>query len=543
MRQFVPAEFQPSFPLSRFLLAEHPRPDAVAFDVAIVGGGPAGLACAIELARLAKENGRHIDIAVLEKGSELGNHSLSGAIVDPGPFRALFPGLADSEFPFRKPVMQDRVYLLNEYGRVRIPTPPTMRNDGHFVASICEIVRWMGQKASELGVSIFPSFPVDSLLVDKNQVIGLRTTPSGLSREGNPLPGARPPSDLKANVTVLAEGARGALTQAYFRWQKISSPAPQIYALGVKELWETKAVPNAVIHTMGWPLPNDVFGGSFLYPMGEHLVALGLVVGLDYKDVRLDVHELLQQLKTHPLFYQYLKGGEISEWGAKIIPEGGFYSLPERLSGDGLMVLGDSAGFVNVAALKGIHYAVMSGMLGARALFEAIRVEDYSGYRLSSYDRSVRESFVVRDLWETRNMRLAFKSGLVQGGLKAGIMNFSPRAFPPGRDRIHPDAAEARFFDEQRQVDTPIGLSKADAVYRSGNVTRDDIPNHLLTREYIPPEVGLFYEHMCPAGVYEYRDGRLLIHAANCIDCKTTDVLGPRWTPREGGSGPRYRRM
>ncbi|MFW6206441.1 MAG: 4Fe-4S dicluster domain-containing protein [Gemmatimonadota bacterium] len=550
---FVPARHQPELPMERLVLEEEPSDEAVPMDVLFVGGGPAGLAGAIELARLARSDAEQggdlggIEIGVLEKASGLGEHNLSGAVVVPGPFRELFPDVPLEDLPFRRPVSEDRVYLLTESARLRLPTPPTMRNHGNWVASICEIVRWMGERAEELGVNVFTGFPADGLLVDGQAVRGVRTTPAGLDRDGQPGPGHMPATDVTGRVTVLAEGTRGALTQAWRSWQGVGSENPQIFALGVKELWETERTLDAVIHTMGWPLPSDVFGGSFVYPMADDVVALGLVVGLDYRPHDLDVHELLQRLKTHPMITELLQGGEMVEWGGKTIPEGGWHALPHRLHGDGLLVAGDAAGLVDVPSLKGIHYAVQSGIYAARTIFEALRAGDTSAEGLEGYDARIREGFVGGDLHRTRNMRLAFKrGGLVGGGLRAGLMTLTGGAIPGGRIPSPEDAAEPRVVGEAAPGSGPRGelaFSKEDAVFRSGNTTRDDIPSHLVVGDDVPPELATFYEHMCPAGVYERDGDRLVVNAPNCIDCKATDVLGPRWTPREGGSGPSYQRM
>ncbi|HXF95445.1 MAG TPA: electron-transfer flavoprotein:ubiquinone oxidoreductase [Gemmatimonadales bacterium] len=550
---FRPSAYQPPLPLDRIILpAGTPGAgDRMDLDVLIVGAGPAGLGAAIELARLVREDNQaghglgEVQIGVLEKAGALGEHSLSGAVVNPRPFRELFPDLEDSDFPFRAPVEKEAVYLLTAGGRWRLPTPPTMRNHGYYVASLCEVVRWMGRKAEELGVNLFTGFPAAALLRDGNAVVGVRTAPSGLDREGKPGSGYSAPNDLYARVTVLSEGTRGLLTQAYLDWQKIGSPNPQIYALGVKEIWETRRSLDRVIHTMGWPLPSDAFGGSFMYPLEPNLVALGLVVGLDYPDANLDVHVLLQQMKTHPFFREYLEGGEMVEWGAKTIPEGGYYSLAERRSGDGVLIAGDAAGFVDVPSLKGVHYAVQSGIYAARAIFAALKGGDASAAKLAEYDRLVDRSYIRRDLYRTRNMRLAFKGGLYVGGIKAALMTLSGGALFGGRIAVPEDAAVARAAGPEASFvpDNRLTFSKVDGVFKAGNATRDSIPPHVLAAREVPEEVARFYGHLCPAGVYEWSDGRLRVNAPNCVDCKATDVLGPRWTPREGGSGPRYQRM
>jgi len=542
--RFVPAKYQPPLPLEKLIIKDGAEGagDRMELDVVIVGAGPAGLACAIALAQLAKADGSELNIGVLEKAEALGEHSLSGAVVNPRALRELFPDLKDSDFPFRAPVTKEAVYLLTERGKIRLPTPPTMHNRGYHMASLCEIVRWLGTKAEELGVNIFTGFPAAQLLVREQAVAGVRTAAAGLDRDGRPSAGAMAPNDIVARVTALAEGTRGLLSQAWCQWQRVPSENPQIFALGVKELWETKRPLDRVIHTLGWPLPTDAFGGSFIYPLEPNLVALGLVVGLDYRDAGLDVHVLLQQFKQHHLLRSLLEGGELVEWGAKTIPEGGFHSLPRRRAGEGVVVLGDAAGLVDVPSLKGIHYAIQSGVYAARTIFQNLK----TAASLSAYDDTLNQSYVATDLYRTRNMRLAFRDGFYLGGIQAVLMTLTGGRFPSGKYRMDPDADVPRRYSANSRSGsamTPEGLSKVDAVFKSGNATRDTIPSHLLVGSDVPPEVARFYARMCPAGVYEAGEGGLRVNAPNCVDCKATDVLGPRWTPREGGSGPKYKRM
>lgn len=547
MSTILPLRHQAPLPQDRFIRAESPGSEAVEMDVLFVGAGPAGLAGAIELARLVQEDGTlgEIGIGVLEKAESLGEHNLSGAVVNPRAFQELFPDLTEADFPFRQRVDSEAVYFMTEGGATRIPTPPTMHNTGNWSASICEIVRWLGEKAEALGVNVFTGFPVEALLVEAHRVVGVRTTPTGLTRQGEPGADFTPPTDLSARVTVLAEGTRGPLAQAWTQWQGVGSANPQIFALGVKEVWETKVPLDTVIHTMGWPLPRDSFGGSWLYPQGPTQVSLGLVVGLDYRQANLDVHELLQRMKLHPLFARYLEGGTLLEWGAKTIPEGGYHALPERFSGDGLLMAGDCVGFVDVPSLKGIHYAMQSGIYAARAIFAALKRGDTSAAVLGEYDTMVRSSYIAGDLHRTRNMRLAFKDGFVRGAAKAGLMTLTGGRFPGGRIDMHADAEAPRTPGSfpAFQPDGTRTFSKLDAVFKSGNATRDTIPSHLVVGRDITPELADFYSHLCPAGVYERVGDELRVNPPNCVDCKATDVLGPRWTPREGGSGPRYRAM
>jgi len=549
LQRFVPAQFQPSLPQEKFIIQHKPAgDDVVPFDVVFVGAGPAGLSGAIELARLVAEDKKNggqlaVEIGVLEKAGSLGGHSLSGAVVNPMGFRTLFPDLKDQDFPFRRKVTGEKVFLMTKTGALRIPTPPTMNNHGNYIASLCECVRWLGEKAEAAGVNIMTGFPVDSLLVDGNRAVGVRTTPAGLKRDGQPGASAMPATDVSAQVVVLSDGTRSPLAQSYMSWQKFSAKYSQIYALGVKEIWKVPKAPDYIAHTLGWPLPKDAFGGSFMYPMSDDHVAIGIVAGMDYRNPKLDIHLQLQHMKQHPLFKEILAGGQCVEWGAKTIPEGGYHALPNRFTGDGLIMTGDALGLVNVPALKGIHYAMMSGIFAARAIFKALKAGDTSAQSLVAYDQSLRESSVWKDLYKVRNMRHAFKSGFYSGGLKSVLMTLTCGAFPGDENHPVEDAQEPKESGAENFPTEKIGLSKVDAVYLSGNKTRDDIQQHLIVGKDITPELADFYSHMCPAGVYERRGDTLVVNSPNCVDCKATDVLGPRWTPREGGSGPNYKQM
>ncbi len=540
---FKPINKQPDLNKAHDFILENPTlgEESVPMDVLFVGAGPAGLAGAIKLAQLVKNDPdlAEIEIGVLEKAESLGGHSLSGAVINPAPLKELFPDIDEKDLPFKNKVNGEAVYMLTKNGKIRIPTPPTMQNHGNYSASLCEVVRWMGEKAEDLGVNVFTSFPADSLLIKDGKVIGTRTTPTGLNKDSTPGPSHMEGTDITADITVLTEGTRGPLTQSYMKWAGLET-APQIYALGVKEVWKVKKPLDKVIHTLGWPLSKSTFGGSWIYPMGEDMLSIGLVAGLDYKEADLDVHYELQQLKKHPLFKEILKDGELLQWGAKTIPEGGYHSLPKSFTGNGLMLAGDCVGMVNVPALKGVHYAMISGMKAAETIFESLKQKEFDK-SLKKYDENLKETSIYKDLYKVRNIRQAFKSGFYIGGIKAALMTLTGGRFPCGKPHSHEDAEEPKVF--QNRPKGKIDLNKVDAVFQAANKTRDDIPSHLTIGKDISKEWAQFYTNMCPAAVYEVDGDKLVVNPPNCVDCKATDVLGPRWQPREGGSGPSYTLM
>jgi electron-transferring-flavoprotein dehydrogenase len=552
-----PADYAPPFDYREFLAEpSDPPEERIDVGVLIVGAGPAGLACAIRLGQLLEEDPAtrerlgEVPVAVLEKGKQAGSHLLSGAVVNPRSLRRLFRDRRTvADMPFFGAVDGEAVYFLTKGGGMRIPAPPTMRNHHNYVASVSQLGRWLAGEAEAGGAMILPETAAERLLVADGRVRGVRTGDKGRGRNGEPLANFEPGSDIAGRVTVLAEGTQGHLTGVALERFGLHGDSPQVWALGVKEVWKVAKPLDRVIHTMGWPLRGGKrfreFGGSFIYPMGDDMVTLGMVVGLDYRDVELSVHDVLQELKTHKLVRKILEGGERVQWGAKTIPEGGLLAVPKRLHAPGLLLCGDGAGLVNVPALKGIHYAVESGRLAAEAAYAALQPGATPARSLSAYDDSLRKSFVWQDLWEVRNMRPAFGRGFWVGGAMAGAMTVSKGRFPVKDSRLERDVEQSlmrtTLAARYPAPDGRLTFDKLSSVFASGNKTRDDQPNHIRVQTRVPEELGRLWEHMCPAQVYEWEDGAVQVTPSNCVQCGAITAKGGRLTPPEGGSGPEYK--
>ena len=547
--------------------------ERIEVGVAIVGGGPAGLACAIRLTQLLAEDEAlmeslgEVPVALVEKGKTPGSHLLSGAMMNPSAMRKLFPDVAEEDWPTYGAVDTDAVYLLPNRKRAipLKPTPPPFRNHGNHVTSVAQLGRWMSEQAEEGGVYILGETAAAKLLVEDGRVVGVRSGDKGRGRDGEELSNFEPGSDLIAKATVLCEGTQGHLTGAAIRHFEIGSEDPQQWEIGVKEVWEVEQALDRVIHTMGWPLRFAAkyreFGGSFIYPMGEDKISMGFVAGLDYRDARFSVHDALQQLKGHPLVAALLEGGKRVGWGAKTLPSGGYWARPKQLWAPGMVLCGDGAGMVNVPTLKGVHYAMHAGMFAAEAICERLKARS-SCDDLSNYTDKVTGSDIERDTYRSRNMRQPFARGFLVGGAIANMMEISGGRFPGGHWATHDDATVDVFIGPERDYPKPDGkttFDKLSSVFASGNATRDDAPNHIRVQDKVPLEIALMWQNMCPAQVYEVPDDeleaarqdgngaldgkhevRLQITPSNCVQCGAITAKGGRLTPPEGGDGPNY---
>jgi electron-transferring-flavoprotein dehydrogenase len=549
-------------------------------DVLIVGAGPAGLSCALRLAQLIDsppENGKGSgppsslqsaeNIYVLEKANEIGAHCLSGAVLDPRALRELIPDFASQGAPLESAVTADSVYYLTSTSRVKAPiNPPFFDNHGNYIISLNKLAKWLGGRAEQRGLSLFPGFSGMEVLYDGQRVIGVRTDDKGVDRAGKPKSNYQPGYDLHAKVTVFAEGPRGSLTKQLVRNLELGRASnPQVYAIGVKEIWDIPAgrvTAGQVTHTAGWPLAPRIFGGGFIYALSETRLSIGLVAGLDAEDPRFDGHNAFQLWKTHPWIKSLLDGGQLVRYGAKTIPEGGYFSIPTTAA-DGAIIIGDSAGFLNSQRLKGIHLAMKTGMLAAETIFEALAAGDTSARSLRRFEEKWRSSWVHEELWKVRNFHQGFQHGFFAGTLHTGLQLVTGGRGLHARSGARADYQHMKplaAFPSQRfqplKPDGRLTFDKLKDVYHSATHHEEDQPSHLRIADFdicngrCTVEYGNPCQHFCPAQVYEMEansDGggqHLKLNPSNCVHCKTCDIADPyqiiTWVCPEGGGGPHY---
>jgi electron-transferring-flavoprotein dehydrogenase len=541
-----------------------PVDDRIEVGVAIVGGGPAGLACANKLIQLLEhepeltEKLGEVPVAVIEKGKVAGAHLLSGANVDPSALTRLFPDMDPADWPpVYQEVTKDATYFLTSKAAIPLkPPPPNFKKEGTYTLSISKLGRFLAEKAEEAGVYILSETAATKLLVEDRIVKGVRSGDRGRGKDGEELGNFEPGSDVVAKATVLAEGTIGHLTYSAYDYFDMHGSDPQAWELGVKEVWEVPKPLDRVIHTLGWPLrwspKYKEAGGSFIYPMGEDKVCFGLVVGLDYTDATFSVHDAVQQFKTHPFIRKILEGGKRVGWGAKTIPSGGYWALPKRFSVPGMLIAGDAAGMVNIAELSGVHYAMHAGMYAAEAIVESLK-RDIGSVNFSSYDEKIRNSVIEKDLYRSRNMKQPLSRGLIFGGAMGSAMVATKGAFPGGHWKVEDNAEPAmhlgRAAEKYPKPDNELTFNKLDSVFLSGNATRDDAPNHVRIQTRVPREIAQTWVSMCPAQVYEIPDEQLEngasevdvhVTASNCVQCGAITAKGGRLTLPEGGDGPLY---
>ena len=541
------------------------------YDVVVAGAGPAGLAAAIRLKQLAIERGHEVSVCIVEKGSEVGAHILSGAVMDPRALAELFPNWQELNAPLNAPVSEDRFLLLTEKSAFKVPNlllPQCFQNHGNYVISLGNVCRWLGQQAETLGVEIFPGFAAAAVLYnDDGSVKGVATGDMGVGKDGKPTDAYQPGMELHAKYTFFAEGCRGHLgKQLQERYKLRDGADPQVYAIGLKELWEIKPEQHQlglVIHTAGWPLASDTYGGSFLYHMENNLAAIGYVVGLGYTNPYLSPYEEFQRYKTHPAIRTFLEGGKRIAYGARAIAAGGLQSLP-KLTFPGGCLIGDDAGFLNAARIKGSHCAIKSGMLAAESAFAAVKAGRASD-ELASYPESFKSSWLYDELHKARNFKPWMSKGLYTGSLMFGIDQVVLGGRAPWT--LHHQHADNETLRKKTEVQ-PIAYPKPDgmltfdllsSVFISNTNHGEDQPCHLTLKDAsVPVNVNLeLYDapeqRYCPAGVYEIvRNGdgsnpRLQINAQNCVHCKACDIKDPTqnivWVTPEGGGGPNYPNM
>jgi len=561
-------------------------------DVVFVGAGPANLAAALhlknqirqhnELVEKGLHHGRQIEdleIGIIEKGSAVGAHILSGAVVDPIALRELMPDFLEQGCPVDSTVESDAFWYLTENRVIESPiTPPPLRNKGKYIASLSKICEWLAEKCEEAGVNIFPEFPGAEMLYDENErVIGVRTGDKGVDKEGKPKANFEPGVDLLAKVTVLGEGSRGSLSKQLMQRLGLNEDKePQVFSLGVKELWEVPAgnfEEGRVIHTLGFPSDAKTYGGGWIYGMKNNIISIGYVTGLDYLDPMIDPHAEFQKFKTHPEIAKILKSGKMLKYGAKAINAGGYYTMP-RLFADGVLIVGDSASFLNGQRIKGIHTSMKSGMLAAETIVNAFDHQDFTSKTLRHYDEKVNMSWIYDELFAVRNFHASFQRGrwsaLVNGGLQfltGGLAwGFMPREHHiAGHERMEKlekydyngDAQNGRYPD--LKFDKELTFDKVTDVFHAGVSHNEDQPSHLhildteICATRCAEEYGNPCQRFCPAAVYEMEEnsktGRreIKVNFSNCVHCKTCDVADPyqiiNWVTPEGGGGPNYKGM
>ena len=541
--------------------------ESMEFDVVIVGGGPSGLSAAIRLKQLANEAGRDLEVCLIEKGSEVGAHILSGAVLEPRTLNELLPDWKEAGAPLDTPVTDDKFLYLTQSGSIRLPTPPQMNNHGNYIISLGNFCRWLGEQAEALGVEIYPGFAAAEVLYDENGAVrGVATGDMGIGKDGAPTENHMPGMELLAKQTIFAEGCRGHLTKTLFdKFDLREGKDPQTFAIGIKELWDIepeKSKPGTALHSVGWPLASDTYGGSFLYHLNGNQVAVGYVVGLDYSNPHLSPFEEFQRFKTHPAIRNVFEGGRRVAYGARALNEGGFQSIP-KLTFPGGCLVGCTAGFLNVPKIKGTHTAMKSGMVAAEAIFESLDAMTPS-HEPASYGDKLQDSWLWTELYKVRNIRPGFSKGLWFGMANAALDTYILRGRAPWTMHHHADHITLKKADEAPRIEYPkpdgeISFDRNSSVFMSGTNHEENQPAHLTLKDSSVPiahNLALYdapEQRYCPAGVYEIvceDDGsnpRLQINAQNCVHCKTCDIKDPSqnitWITPEGGGGPNYPNM
>lgn len=548
--------------------------DTVSTDVLIIGGGPAGLATSIHLADTLKQKGLNRRILLIEKGSSIGSHILSGAVIKPGVFKDLLPDVDFSEIPFNSKVTSDSTVILTENGAFKLPVHvPYMSNSGNYVASLGQICRYLAKKAEEKGVEIYTGFALNEILYKDGKVIGAKTIDTGIDHLGNQLENFQPGTRIEAGITIFAEGTRGPLAKKLIeKYELDKGKNVQIYSLACKEIWsvpEGNIKPGEVYHTMGYPLNMKEFGGGFVYGLTENKVAIGLVVGLEYQDPTFDTHDAFNVWKTNPFISKFLKGGRLVEYGAKTLPEGGYYSIPKPYT-DNVLIVGDSAGLIAMPALKGIHLSIVSGMLAAKTAANALEKNDFSENVLAKYESSMKNSLIYKEMYKVRNFRQGFSKGLVIGSLHFGAQLITGGAGFCGRLKSHLDKDATKTlkdfkgkpfkerFKGKLEFDKVLTFDKATNVYFSGvhhdeqqlvhvKINNPESFNAVNIKQYGAPE-----QYFCSSEVYELHTDKnghqeIRIHAENCMHCRTCDIKSPgdgiTWMVPNGGNGPEFQNM